>query len=215
MLGAGGGSSGDGSSPLPPLLVSLLGAYRLDGNLNDSNSSGNNLSGTATYVTGLLGQAATPINATRGPLTGQTGLPASISAWFQLNSDGADCIFGWNGFPFTVEVDVNTVEGSTVFGLIDSASGPFLAENVHPDGAGTWVHVVFTTNGTNRSRLYIDGSLFQELSTIPSVSLPATDIVLQGTSGIPVDMGLLYNRELTPTEVTQLFNGGVGLDPTA
>lgn len=111
---------------------------------------------------------------------------------------------------------VDFFDGAGVFARVTTASV------LSPPALDTWYHLVATTNGVDEHKLYLDGSLCDTQTTtldgeVISSLQPARMGVAswsQGTDSLRHD-GLLANvsvwdRVLSSSEATFLYNGGLG-----
>jgi Concanavalin A-like lectin/glucanases superfamily len=209
--------------------------YKLDessGNVSDA--TGNALTGTNTDVTfgsGKIGNAGT-FNGTSSRISTSTTLryertkAFSVSAWIKTSvSSGERAIYStqensgsYRGFTFWSSYGGSNklfVSIGNTGGVIEKgATTTSLAD-------GTWKHVVFTYDGSSTAagvNMYVNGSL-ESMST--STDTLGSSIV--GTSGVYLgrrDDGLYYsgdmdelgvwNRVLSATEVSTLYNSGSG-----
>lgn len=108
-------------------------------------------------------------------------------------------------------------------GTFWDASGTYWTAGDTVTSNDTWYHILATTNGTNRHRIYVDGSLDAEdttvlAGTIPSGALPFAIGVgaWNKGNGSLRHIGLaclaaVWQRELTESEDVQLYNSGSGL----
>ena len=145
--------------------------------------------------------------------------PFSISAWINPKSFGGSSRGrvvdkfsddGTTGYGFFVD-NVNTTNGITICtgGCVGSAA---VISNSNAIQTNTWQHVVVSYNGTTAT-IYVNGVSVGSgaLDPPPSGSnnfyvgnRSATDRAFDGT----MDEVRVYNRALSQTEVTQLYNQG-------
>ena len=187
--------------------------WNFDSSLTDSSGNGITLSavGSPDYTTGILG------NALRSPTTSdsaqRTGViiaagSFSMGGWFFASSlknflyqkgntgTGQQILTGFSGFQFTVDDGANTVGNA---GL------------TFPN----WFHVVGTYNSSTQTLiLYVNGAQV-DTNTFAAVypTGTVTIIVLGGGSNSLADLCFFYPFVLTPSEVSQLYNGGAGYNP--
>lgn len=197
------------------LLVGLISWWRLHDSLDD-NVGPNSLtpSGSPVYGSGLLGDALRRNGGNKSPLTGIdliSPVPFSFAAW----------IFG--AVP-------DEEETSAIFRVASNCYLLFFAEadaDGHidirikglnfglPDAGYGWHHYAGVTDGTDYS-LWIDGV---SVATGSSPVAPDVQNVNISAGTQEPDCGIqlcgLWDRALTPTEISELYNGGAGFDPTA
>jgi hypothetical protein len=229
----GGGGGGGGSSSL---LTGLLAFYNLS-DLTDASGNGRTLTnnGGVTFSSGKIGNAATfngsnYLENNNIDLSGAT--QASFSLWLKTSSQttGQKNMFGrWGGsiqpgseqFLFTtfgngqsleVLLQLNGGNGNlNQFG--GGPSGPIINDN-------QWHNAIIVLNNSGL-KLFWDGLLFtsREISnaTIAGGSPGSTqigDAVYKGFGSTPFDGQIdavgVWNRALTNTEVTELYNAGAG-----
>lgn len=87
----------------------------------------------------------------------------------------------------------------------------------------TWYHIVATTSGANRHRIWINGELSGEVTTELSGTVPSGDLPFAigtaaslKTNATIRHIGLaclaaIWEREVSESEVVQLYNSGAGL----
>jgi hypothetical protein len=200
------------------LLTNLFAYYPLDGNGNDATAGARNATATTVTFSSAFGIINQGVGGTSGTLVaGSTVVPSSfntglsISAWAKPANNTTN---------FTNAIDI--AGGS--FGDVGIAFGGALgigyffgtgsANNQHNTGgaysAGAWVHVVITHNGTTE-KIYVNGVL---KSTDTGGTLggngSAGFFIFNQFNGDIDEVGL-WTRELTLTDVTQLYNSGAGL----
>jgi hypothetical protein len=190
-----------------------------------------------TFATGKIGQAFTfdgvndyvqlPDNALNS-LNGSF----SVSAWFKtassisnvdnyiLNNISANTWFN-NGNGFGVEQ-----YGNTIYFIIYNNTNTYTELGVnYTFSTNTWYHVTATKLANGNMNLYLNGSLVGTkvtsvnptyLATVSKPCIGALNIPARlsvgyfAQSGFAVDALSTWNRELTATEVTELYNAGTG-----
>jgi hypothetical protein len=216
-----------------PLWSDLLAYYTADNTPNDAlgNYNGTLLNGT-TYGTGIInnGFSLDGVNDTVDmgnnlDFDGSTAF--SISFWLNANSvtsvsvplGKASNASPFNGYWFGI-----TSSGNIRFTLSNDLNAPdWLAiENSATLSTSTWYHVVMTYDGSKDSsglKVYVDNALNTQtvISNTLTGSISNTKPFKLGarTNGFwyngLVDEISVFNRELTASEVTQLYNSGAGL----
>lgn len=190
-----------------PLLVDILAYWNLDDDgsggvsLVDSTGNGYTLNNYgATLGTGII--AGDAVFAGSGYLE-SPALPNpssfSISYWFNYTSSE-----GTN--PTVLSGDGAVIYNDGIY-FINYVDGTALSDKNY----GSWNHFVATFDGTNYTN-YFNGSLVYS-SELP-VSL--TSVNLGSYAGIQIADGQgdevgVWNRALSSTEVSELYNGGAGL----
>lgn len=87
--------------------------------------------------------------------------------------------------------------------------------------ADTWLHILATTNGTNRHRLYVNADMQHELtdalSGVISTAQPFSigtyswdKLVITGRHRGLACLAAVWQREVSESEAVQLYNGGAG-----
>lgn len=206
------------------LITNISNYYKLDGNSTDSAGSNNGTDhGSIAYNSsfGIINQGAFANGSTQyitgnalNPSSFNTGL--SISMWWRQSTVGFGYPFNISGGSFG-DVQMGLNSSTQLFYAFGGTAGAHGQHNVtFTSLANTWYNVVITHNaGTDK--LYVNGSL---VSTDTGVTLTGT-----GSSGIGIGAGTdggnaftgdvdevgIWTRELSLTDVTQLYNGGVGL----
>jgi hypothetical protein len=195
------------------LLTDILAYWKFDNDSwADSTGNGYNLTAVGTGVSignGIIdGDASFSGDGTF--LTSDPNLPPSglsqfsMAVWVKTTSGnfntfssdpdgtGFQIATNWYGFASFGQVNFNNTGGPT-------------------SGDGAWHFVVLTYNSTGSQTLYVDGNLAQQI-TAPSsynISVPF-QFNASGLQG-EVDEAGFWTRELSPTEVTALYNTGAGL----
>jgi len=193
---------------------------------------------TAAYIQGIIGGAVSLSNETY--LVGEyllplTGRAASFSVWIKRNIGEENgyvdySLFLLNEYPSFYITDIGKVDiGISPGGGTEECR---VRSQVSIDD-NQWHHIVGTSDG-DLQKMYIDGVLHRTggdeytlISDTPGVDmsltfpdLPYRDVIINailpvedfGTAPCSVDSFSVWNRELSAEEVTQLYNGGDGLD---
>lgn len=222
------------------LTTDILGYWKLDessGNAADATGNGNTLTdtntvsyGPALIANGLdLGSSNTNKALIRSAGVGYTGSnnPGSISLWVKVNSQpGTNVIYtlaSMNGGsnPNNTRMMVRYVDNSgtkqVAFIRQSSAFNEGTTYNVTLS-TSAFTHVVMTYNGSTILG-YVNGVQQASLSSSsssggdsPTFGLGANpEDSTQQPSSVWIDEVGTWSRELTSAEVTQLYNGGVGV----
>lgn len=209
----------------------------------NSHSLTNNAS--TTFTSGLIDNAATFARASSQalsiPFASLGGLvlttPFTISLFYNRSIDlemfQEACIFsigkGTNEFAGEggIRLFLSEFFGSTNLGLVvcgDAGPAPGGFNSVSPPSLSTWQHLALTVDGSNVLTCWIDGSLQAVNQYSGNFSSPANDLGIGGymVSGSlsshldgQIDLFGVWNRALSEIEITELYNSGAGLDPTA
>ena len=232
ILGINGIIAGKGVIP-SSLLTNLYAVYNAESNANDSFGT---LNGTAvgglTYTTGKIGNAFTfngtnayvslPKTTNQFDFTGDF----SISLWFNQSVNGglfSNCYITspTNRYGFNLYLQGSRVRFQTYKGNTAPSSASNTAQSSLNILINTWYHVVITKTVGNAFKMYINGvlqalavlegdlSLTPVYSSLTTVNIGAQ----QGISGFlngKIDSLNVWNKELTSTEVTELYNSGSG-----
>lgn len=203
------------------------------GNAADSSGNGWTLTNNNTvgYVAGLIGNAADfGANPSNKYLSAASGLGVTMGAggaysvmfWVKLKSEpgiGTQFRFldwrsttGNDGYLFP---DYRNASGTLRFNWAISGSSD-ITYNVAL-GSTNWHQIIVTADAANAALLYLDGT--QIMSTTKG-TFSANDNFFFGitreldsaqSANCLLDMGAVWSRAITSSEVTQLYNGGAGL----
>jgi len=222
---------------LPSLKTSLVASYNGESNANDSKGTNNGTAvGGLTYTTGKIGNAFT-FNGSNAYVslprtTNQFDFTDfSISAWFNPSLTTSGTIFSnyhyinnSNQYGYLLYL-----QGSKIrFAIYQGTTSPVVGFNGVNIGqsslnitTNTWYHIVITKTASNDFKMYINGSL-QSLATISGSlnanpvynSLNRVDIGSQwGVWSLfngKIDALNTWTKELTASEVSELYNSGNG-----
>lgn len=219
IYAAGGVCSGDTIST-----TSLGAYYKFENNANDS--SGNGLNGTETgsptYTTGKYGNAISLngssqyVTVTDNTLLEGSGGNISVFGWVNLTDYASDAnphmaakwnaafTQGWRIVPRATDILVSIGNTST-------SRGTGVA-------TGSWVHIGFTYNN-NTLKIYQNGSQIGTDAALGVKTLSNSDAMNIGKRSTATDgyvKGLVddvsvWQRVLTPTEVSDLYNSSCPL----
>lgn len=214
--------------------------YKLDessGNASDSVGSITMTNqGSTTYGTGKINNGADGgtgstakqlLNTTQSPISyAQMATAMSINLWIKPNQTltGTDCYWGGivpsNGtLQRYCDVLYTSATNTIRVRYGDSGGNHFFDTATNPT-SGTWYMCTFTYDGST-AKTYINGSQKSTGSFTAAAGYGATTTsssVLGSDGGITsqpvnaiIDEYGFWNVCLTPTEVTDLYNGGAGL----
>jgi hypothetical protein len=184
--------------------------------------------GAVSTAWGIINQAIKfPVNrssilVTGLVLLGTSNLPFSLSLWFNtttLNGGGTIVHISstTTGTGWCLRFIGLTASGNVEIQIHNNTGNVVLTGPVMP--TGIWNHVVYTFSTTNGIRLYVNGTLYGSIATT-YVASGAADTLIFGNplsgvscgSSMPnkqfygsIDEVRLYSRELTTTEVSQLY----------
>lgn len=215
------------------LNTNLVSAYSFTNNLNDSfgTNNGTGYGGVSFGTTSGLIYPSVGFNAANAWVelpngSGQFNFSGdfSFSVWLKwgdlsnypgiisnVNQSGSD-VYGYFFFYHTA---TNTLRFVIANGT--SVGGTLIMD--HTPTLNTWYHYVITRKQSTINKLYINGSLMTPTSTSnPSYNpnyLPTTTTYLGARYATNLYNGWMdeldfWNKELTSTEVTELYNSGVG-----
>ena len=208
--------------PSNPLWNGLVAYWRADNTSNDSLGTYNGtLINGATYGTGIINQGFSldgvndyvSISPTLGTSFSAPTSAHSYSAWIYKTGSGQRFIVqnGKNDMGTSMVVTSGGSLGLFYrggFNVIGSSSG-FITLN-------TWIHCVVTYDGAGNVEFYKNGvsAGSGSVSWTDGTGTCNTYIgTFIGTSNYfngPIDEIGAWSRVLTPTEVTELYNGGLG-----
>ena len=202
--------------PSVDLQKGLVSYFNFDDNLKDQKgyASDGVPTGNPTFTAGKIGKALTLngtsqyVNFTANPSQSPTGI--TIAFWVAANTPPLDgftrsivLVTNKNNKFFYLTIDQNNKIFSTLLDQAGSAESSFIPE--------VWTHVLMTYNG-NDNKLYINGVLADTFTGVGNMSAYFSAILLgkvltenkylQGS----IDELYIYNRALSPAEVTQLYN---------
>lgn len=225
--------SSSGGLPPSTLLTNLYAVYKGENNANDSLGVYNaSAIGGLTYTTGKNGNAFTfnginsSVNAANNSFNFSSDF--SICLWLYLtdslvNQDlfsNADLVSSVDrGYRLSFRGPTNFIRFSIYDGSIVNLDTTTSAIPLN-----TWTHVVATRKASTGSKIYINGTLSTSNTSVvnpnytgtfapcigvyKSTTTPSTLNYL--TNGSKIDEFAIWNKELTSTEITDLYNSGAG-----
>jgi hypothetical protein len=211
------GSASAATYTPPP--AGLISWWKADGNANDSVGGHNGtLEGGMGFTTGISGSAFAAGSNKRvfvpdSPDFQLTSL--SIGAWVNIAQNSWDIFFRGDNRtgldPYVLALDNN---GHVGFGIGSATASDGIQSGISYQ---QWHQVTATLdNATHDMRLYIDGGLVAEKTTsvVPLLALDPSQVPGLGLGNVQdlydfpligsLDEVVLYNRALTPAEVTVL-----------
>ena len=220
-----------GGAAISSLTTSLYAVYKAESNANDSLSTYNGTAvGGLTYTAGKSGNAFT-LNGTNAyvdlpnnTFNSFTG-DFTISTWVNqssISSPNKDILstftkfgvnyYGWELFSTAGVVNFWIYNGTVTPVILQVFSASF--------SINTWYHVLVVRKGSTSTKIYIDGILRgSNTSTINPVyhTTNNANIGAYNSSGVyggffqgKIDELNAWNKELTSTEITDLYNTGTG-----
>jgi len=220
----GGGSSN-------PLNTGLYAVYKAESNANDSLGTYNGTAqGGLTYSGGKSGNAFTfngtnayvslPRTSSQFDFTGDF----SISIWMKQSADG-NIFENFYGTSTTVRYGYNlyTQSGRIRFAIY-TGTATHLGECSTPIVTNTMYHIVITKTTSSAYKTYVNGNLATTSTVSGNITNnPVYNALNQVNIGSDVYNGSrnsyyngqidelnIWNRELTSTEVTEVYNTGTG-----
>lgn len=201
---------------------SLVAYYKLDegsGNSGDSSGNGNTLinTGGLTYGSGVINNSLTGANDSTKYVSTSTGMGYTSSGsntwttWVKINS------FGSGGYI----LDNDTTNGNTRMIIYYGTNNIHLFANGNEITTGTlttgtWYHVAVKHTGSTYE-LFLNGTS-QGTVSAGNLSYPYNFFVLTNggptggvASNVNVDEVSTWSRALSPTEISQIYNSGLGL----
>ena len=215
---------------------SLVSVYKAESNANDSLGTYNGTAvGGVTYTTGKSGSAFT-LNGTTGYINigdvMDLGTSSwSYSMWFNVASTATCILFS----KFKNATNFGRIWAYTNANKITLAvefSGTYtvIVETVNSISINTWYNVVFVVDRTDKLKIYLNGTLMT-LTAILNVNNLLPYILDNLNNNLPFRIGAgadssganpdyffngkidefnIWNRVLTPSTITELYNTGTG-----
>lgn len=205
----------------PISLTGVLAWYQFEGDLSDSSINGNDATDGSllTYPDGIFDKCVRNANSTSSayyfttPTNVRLSLESteySITAWYRLTQSDSS--------PSEITRYIYWAHANYFYILVDS-SGKITyrhrttsLESITTLANGSWMHIVCTFSTINGQKLYINGSLEASSSTAYQNNTLNNPIGHFGGSGsgmnADIDESQFYSREITASEVTQLYEAG-------
>jgi hypothetical protein len=148
----------------------------------------------------------------------------SVSAWFNLSAaSNFESIFS-GGTSTSARAWIQFPSSSSIRIGVNSGTNDFTVSTLTVDGT-QWYHLVATVSGTTAT-LYLDGSSVGTATCQVPASTAFNDVRLGALNGIAfggntrpfnghLDEIAIYNRAITSTEVSNIYNNKVYVAPTA
>ena len=197
--------------------------YKFDGDVLDSVNSYDGTASNLTYGTGKFGQCAVFNGSTSRVITTtrvNTGNNISVSCWVMFNDFGDGWIINQrSNVSSGSEWQIVVYQGQLAPAVINS-SNIFIASTSFPVSSlslGVWYNLSFTYDGS-KITFYINGDISSSAIGAGTVSNGASFLAF-GMAGFDltnsalafngsIDNSRIFNRALTATEVTALYNEG-------
>jgi len=209
------------------LLTNLVGYYKLD-NTTDNSGDGYTLTNnnSVTFDSAKIGNGAdfgssnTNKSLTSNSLMGMTyAVSRSLSVWVKMITQPATSVqVAIAGMFF------NTNPGNQSAIYYNNTSGTYYLHTGQGETyantltTGAWFHIVVTGVYGGNSQMYLNGTLLgthslasTNFTAYSPGGLSLGNIVTSQYASCQVDEVGVWSRVLTSTEVTQLYNSGVGL----
>lgn len=194
------------------LKTGLLAYYRFEGNTLNSYGPAPALPAGGTFAAGgLIGQCKTTWATQSSGWNPVAGMTWSWSWWFKVPTGSA------NG----VGCDVDLFDSATATVVETAYVGAGTSGQLQIDGGlvgpalthdGSWHHIVVVSDGASR-KVYLDVAEVMSVTVTPH-NLGDIGAFLTGDFNCPIDEMGVWGVALTPPQVSALYNGGAGLDPT-
>lgn len=193
---------------------SLKALYQFEGNATDATGVHNGVATNVTYASGKFGNCA---------VFGGSTVNAKITSPYQFPSGG-------NAISIWAKVDSANQSGGTLFGYAVTVRQSLLRNDYNLLSAGAWMHrlpsgervctnldewyhIVYTSNGSEPLKLYVNGVLRTNLIV---TNFNWTTFAIDGlgfylassTENLTgkLDQLRIFNKALTPLEVASLYN---------
>jgi hypothetical protein len=199
------------------LLTGLFAHYTFNDTLADSSGNGRTLSNASpTYnASGLLGKCLRGGTSSGLATATISSLfsAGTVSAWFTFQNNtatatGQATIAGPGGS--TAWVGITALQAARSLSAVTADGTAYTSGTLTPD---VWHHMVVVAAGGTLT-VYLDGT--GVFSGTPPAAATCEKILCQGPSRVGLDEPSFYkDRGLSAAEAAALYNGGVGLDPTA
>lgn len=206
--GGGGGAGGTGISN------GLVAYYAFENNAIDSAGGNNGTANSVTYVSGKLGSAINTgyveVNSSELNLTSSM----SFACWLKLDSGGA--------YRFLLHRGVNNAAGTYEFRINPSNYIEVFGQGAlfDPLQTGQWHHFATTKDSNGLIKTYLNGTLLRTLQgSAGQEDLPSQRTLIGSRDdgfttlggALTLDEVALWNRVITDSEITQMYNSGAGL----
>jgi hypothetical protein len=219
-----GDSTGPGRSEKPPYpdIAGLVAFYRFDGDLENEVSANHHgtASGEITYVSD---RAGSPGHAIHVDVSSEVVVPdhgnldisggITLAAW--VKPETFDRAYGavidknyTEAYSFGMRGGVSPDTVSLISYIADARRGSI---RIVPLGTEAWSHIAFTfEDATGKRRFYLNGALADSSTGDAVLGASDEDLRIGGAFttddyGGAIDEAAIFNRALTPAEVSELF----------
>jgi hypothetical protein len=212
------------SVPLNSLNTGLFGVYNGDNNANDSFGTNNGTAvGGLTYTTGKINNAFqfngtnAQVNLANNSLNSLADT-FSVSCWVYFNTiSGGQCVlsnFNTSGGVYGFTIFLSASQGLAL-SRFNGSTEDYL--NIGAIGTGQWYHCVVTRK-PNATKVYLNTTSASNTSSLTTAYNSSCNVSI-GTrpdgvwrfgNGALIDALTIWNKELTATEVLNLYNSGNG-----
>lgn len=204
------------------LATNCVAYWKLDessGNASDSAGSNTLTNGSVTYGAGKINNGANFTTALFSGTSPVSGTGAwTFSCWYKSSSTGTNkqiTIFGNSAQAAKSLIYLYTTTGNAI--QMDTAGAALITSSTTSTMDGNYHHLVITYDGANNFAMFIDNSAVGTGSTA-SMNL-GSDVVNLGYDrlnsrwgwGNGLDEVGFWSRVLSGAEITQLYNGGAGI----
>lgn len=228
------GSQGTGTvAPTPAILATdhpdLIAMYTMDSisglTLNDSSTTGNTNNATITgavQADGVIGNCLTfnGINdQVEGTFGGTSDNDNTVSVWVKTTTTGNGIIYGQGTSFDSGTFRLIYFSGGDLL-LVERIAGASGVSTALYSGFndGNWHHIVGYF-GPTYAELYVDGVLKEQIAKASTYTLFTTYVALGAVDSVgavgtfdldgEIDQFRYFGRELTPQEITDLYNEGI------
>lgn len=201
------------------LIDNIAGYWKLDessGNAADATGGGTTLSNSnVSYSAGKINNGAN-FNGSNSSLAASSSIssgPFSLGFWFKTSSSSQQVLFNNPDFPGGSSTQGYVLINAGQLTAISGSGGSSLTSPLSTYSDGNWHYCVYTC-GAGTGRLYVDGT---QVSTASQTQLAFNYYPFLGRNnngnylnGSLDEVGV-WSRVLSASEVTELYNGGAGL----
>jgi len=211
-----------GGAAGPTLITDIIAYYRFNSSGEDTVNGRDLTVESGTFVDGKINGALQEGFAEAATVVQTTG-EVTISMWINIGIDAEDTAAAGqvqvtDGLNL-IRLTQSSRNGSAIvaeFRVSDGSTEQFVENaDVSVTSDTEWLHVVGVMPVDGQMYLYVNG-VYNNASVVPfpfeisSIQVNSTPDAVSKVG----DVGI-WNRALTQSEVTQLYNSGNGLDPTA
>ena len=206
-------SSGNASDSVGSVTLTNTGSTYVAGKINNGISFGSSSDNTNTMVNGSVGGAL---------LNLANGSAKSISFWIKANANpntgNNRCIDFRRSSTSAGELSINYFQSGSDYQFSFYVNGGTLTAYVANLSVGTWYHFVMTVDSSDNITVYLNNSSVRT-GTWGSAGSGSNFTQVGGANGssgsfcapVAIDEFGCWNKELDSGEVSELYNGGMGL----